>query len=343
MIASLKPILDILGAPHARYRIPVFQRVYSWNHQQCNQLWADMMEAAAAGNDHFMGTLISLPENGPHADADQDNVRPADLIDGQQRLTTITLVLIALRDGLRSLGDDRRAREIDETYLHAAPGVCKLELSHADAPTLAHLVDGTALSPALEPSQFLIDNLDAFRAMIGQEPGDIDKVLRGLGCLQVVAIELGEDDAPQQVFESLNAKGRPLSTTDLLRNTLLTKYGTHEQERLFETYWTPLDEAFQQFGPEQDIYLDAALHAWAAKAAPSIHAAKRSDLYQAFKSYLMRQQGASLEELEDMLRSISTECLAFAANPDGTDARRHLDWATEKPEGMISKRKLFGD
>ena len=120
----------------------------------------------------------------------------------------------------------------------------------------------------------------------------------------------------------------------------MAKYGATEQRRLFDMYWAPIDEAFHQFGVEQDIYLDAALHSWAEKHAPGIRASKRSELYQAFKAYLGGHDSISLEEL---LRSINEDCCAFAAAPGSPEAKKHLDWAVEKPQGLVSQSKLFGD
>ena len=342
MIASLKSILDILGKPNTQYLVPVFQRVYSWDRMQREQLWKDMMKADSSADGHFTGSFIYRPEASRacgDSDAPSGHMK-VDLIDGQQRLTTITLMLVALRDRVRDMGNERRANEIDETYLHVAPGVPKLVLSDADAPTMAHLVDGVPAPEEDDLSQLLIEGYEFFREKVEEPSVDADAVMRGLDRLRVVAVELEEDDAPQQVFESLNAKGRPLSTIDLLRNVIMAKYGATEQQRLFDVYWAPIDEAFHQFGAEQDVYLDAALHAWAEKHAPSIHASKRSELYQAFRAYLGGHDSISLEEL---LRSINEGCLAFAADPGSPEAKKHLDWAVEKPQGLISQSKLFGD
>lgn len=342
MIASLKSILDILGKPNTQYLVPVFQRVYSWDRMQREQLWKDMMKADSSADGHFTGSFIYRPEaSGACGDSDAPSGHmKVDLIDGQQRLTTITLMLVALRDRVRDMGNERRANEIDETYLHVAPGVPKLVLSDADAPTMAHLVDGVPAPEEDDLSQLLIEGYEFFREKVEEPSVDADAVMRGLDRLRVVAVELEEDDAPQQAFESLNAKGRPLSTIDLLRNVIMAKYGATEQQRLFDVYWAPIDEAFHQFGAEQDVYLDAALHAWAEKHAPSIHASKRSELYQAFRAYLGGHDSISLEEL---LRSINEGCLAFAADPGSPEAKKHLDWAVEKPQGLISQSKLFGD
>ena len=342
MIASLKSILDILGKPNTQYLVPVFQRVYSWDRMQREQLWKDMMKADSSADGHFTGSFIYRPEaSGACGDSDAPSGHmKVDLIDGQQRLTTITLMLVALRDRVRDMGNERRANEIDETYLHVAPGVPKLVLSDADAPTMAHLVDGVPAPEEDDLSQLLIEGYEFFREKVEEPSVDADAVMRGLDRLRVVAVELEEDDAPQQVFESLNAKGRPLSTIDLLHNVIMAKYGATEQQRLFDVYWAPIDEAFHQFGAEQDVYLDAALHAWAEKHAPSIHASKRSELYQAFRAYLGGHDSISLEEL---LRSINEGCLAFAADPGSPEAKKHLNWAVEKPQGLISQSKFFGD
>ena len=342
MIASLKSISDILGKPDTQYLIPVFQRVYSWDRMQCEQLWNDMMKADSGADGHFTGTFIYRPESSEGYDDSGalSGYTKVDLIDGQQRLTTLTLMLVALRDAMRDAGDTARASQIDEAYLHCVADTLKLVLSGADAPTMAHLVDGAPAPGEDDLSQLLIEGYELFREKVEEPSVDVDAVIKGLDSLRVVAVELEEDDAPQQVFESLNAKGRPLSTIDLLRNVIMAKYGATEQRRLFDMYWAPIDEAFHQFGAEQDIYLDAALHSWAEKHAPSIHASKRSELYQAFKAYLGGHDSISLEEL---LRSINESCLAFAAAPASPEAKKHLDWAAEKPQGLISQSKLFGD
>lgn len=342
MIASLKPVLDILGAPDAQYLIPVFQRVYSWSRLQCDQLWEDVLAAGEEHRMHFMGTVISRPvrEGTQGSDGAAGGLRRVSLVDGQQRLVTVALLLVALRDEQRNAGEGLQARELDERYLHAASGAIKLGLAEADAPTLALLVDGTPLPEGVEPSRFLMENRMLFREKVASSRLEASAVMAGLKELAVVSMELEDADSPQQAFESLNAKGRPLSTADLLRNVLLATYGLKEQERLFDLYWTPIDEAFRRFGPEQDIYLDAALHCWASKAAPELRAAKRSDLYQAFKVYLAQRGSYPLEEL---LASLSAECLAFDANPASAEARAHLDWVVDKPQGLVSERRLFGD
>lgn len=355
MKANLEPILDVLSAPNLCFRIPVFQRVYSWTERQCLQFIADaralMREGVQAT--HFLGTLIYLPEKS------EAGLQYVSLIDGQQRLTTLTLLLIAMRDHLATSDkaiERDLAAQIDETCLCNGDET-KLVLSRDDAKTLCHLVFGqndfrtqssdaevaeekpSSLKEEQAQQAFLSGNQALFARIIDQEGIDCIRLLAALRKLTVIVVQLDDDDAPQQVFESLNAKGKPLSTTDLLRNILLLKHGFDEQERLFNIYWAPIDAAFERFAPEDDIYLDAALHAWLASTAPDIKIGKRGDLYQAFKEYLSIRADAP----EDLLRSISSFCLSFAKEPASPEVREHVDWAIDKPKGLVSERKIFGD
>lgn len=344
MQAEMRSLLDVIGSSDTRYLIPVFQRVYSWTARQCEQLWVDMLAANEGKTMHFMGMLILMPDESI-GDMDRSSI-----IDGQQRLTTITLMLIALRDALRAQGGEgnvAKADEIDATYLRTSSNECKLQLSEQDRPVLEHLVLGGTLGSDADGSSLLLRNLAFFRNKMGAVgsvglagSASLSEAIPALEALSVIAVELGLKDAPQQVFESLNAKGKPLSTTDLIRNTLLVRFGSAGQEELFEKYWTPIDEAFSQFGREQDIYLDAALHQWITEHGGVVQIPKRTDLYQVFKRHIEGRKDAALDE---MLSSMSSTCLGFARDPKSETARRHLDWVIDKPSGLISHRKLFGD
>lgn len=337
MQASLKSLLDVLGKSDTQYVIPVFQRTYSWSKRQCEQLWTDMMGANETKSMHFMGMLIVMPEE--HL----GDIGRASIIDGQQRLTTLTLILIALRDALREEGSEEslaKAKEIEDMYLETSDHECKVVLSEQDLPTLERLIFGDGHHSDEGESSFIIENLLFFRNKLSMIRGSLQETLPALEALVSIAIGLESDDSPQQVFESLNVKGKPLSTTDLIRNTLLVKFGSTGQEELFEEYWTPLDEAFAHFGKEQDIYLDAALHQWITEHGGAVQVLKRTDLYQAFKRHI---EGKKNVDLEEMLKSISSSCLKFARDPKAEDARYHLDWVIDKPTGLISQRKVFGD
>ncbi len=339
MISSLKPFLDVLGMPVSQFMVPVFQRVYSWTNVQCRQLWEDIINASTNDKNHFVGTFIYKEESPIDCNTCTSAIRRFSIIDGQQRLTTVTLLITALRDKLKEKGDPR-AEILDKHYLHAAPDLLKLILSSEDADTLAYIIDKKSLPPDVEPSRFLNENYKTFADLLSLHNTDIEVVIHGIHCLSVVAVMLDDNDSPQQVFESLNTKGRPLSTIDLLRNILIKEYGYDKQERLLDTYWAPIEDAYKRFDKEKDLYLDAALHCWISKTSPELHAAKRADLYQAFKTYLQHHNAQSLE---DTLASINKECLEFASKPHSPEAKIHIDWAIEKPTGSMMQKKLFGD
>jgi len=104
-----QPLLELMGAPNVRFSIPRFQRAYSWGAPQCDELWRDLMRAARAHRSHFMGTLIYLQE-------ERDGVRELAIVDGQQRLTTLTIMLAALASHLRQTGEQLFG--IDADYIH---------------------------------------------------------------------------------------------------------------------------------------------------------------------------------------------------------------------------------
>ena len=110
---------DFLGKPAIQLVIPVYQRVYAWSQRQCDDLWSDIMRAGRTGASHFMGTVLYAIE--PGTDRTGEAGQRLDVIDGQQRLATITLLLCALRDWLAE-GDTASnidAQAIDQRYLHA--------------------------------------------------------------------------------------------------------------------------------------------------------------------------------------------------------------------------------
>ena len=230
-------LLDFLGNPAIQLVIPVYQRVYAWSQRQCDDLWNDIMRAGRTGASHFVGTVLYASEQGT-GEAGQR----LDVIDGQQRLATITLLLCALRDWLAEGGaaSDIDAQAIDQRYLHESgpDRTPKLLLSRNDHPTLAALIDHAPMPAEGDASSNVISNYERFRAKMANDFGsnDAEALWRGLGLLLVVGAQMDGQDRPQLVFESLNSKGMPLTTADLVRNLLLVGVSYAEQTRLYEQY-----------------------------------------------------------------------------------------------------------
>lgn len=246
MKAQEVPLLTLLAGPR-QFVIPVFQRDYSWTEGHCQQLLDDVLRVAKApdGVIHFMGSIVYV------SDDQLDAVLPQWMvIDGQQRLTSCTLLLIALRRRLQPLGDtvplQDSPRALDEQFLQnpyaPQPSLrAKLALRGLDNAWLAHALLDSA-QPQNATSR-VPENLTFFdEALEEQDPRE---VLKGVRRLMVVSVSLkaGQDN-PQLIFESLNSTGLSLTQADLVRNYVLMGHAEPKQTAWYEKFWHPLEAAF---------------------------------------------------------------------------------------------------
>ncbi|GAA9592240.1 hypothetical protein HpHA63_10580 [Helicobacter pylori] len=220
--------------------IPIYQRVYSWEKEQCKQLWDDIIKIG--GNDkmdgHFIGSILYVLDSITHS----NNILL--IIDGQQRLTTITLLLTALRDHW----SDKR-KEIEDDYLinsdKDGDKKFRLILSDSDKDTLLYLIDKDRRKPS-EPSSKIMENFKLFEEWVSNTD-KLETIFKGLDKLMVVEISLekGKDD-PQLIFESMNSKGMELTQTDLIRNYITMETEIEKQEGFYNKYWRAMEEDFKQ-------------------------------------------------------------------------------------------------
>ena len=317
-------VLDFLAMPGARFAVPVFQRVYSWTTRQCEELWEDCLRAGETGDPHFMGLILFAP--------DIDGGDMLDVIDGQQRLTTLSLLVAAT--GRRDL-IARCLHSFDRAG--GAEPKCKLMLSGNDAPTLSAVV-GAGEMPE-EPASRLVENYLLFKEKVGALH-DMRVLLRGLEALRIAAVELAPEDSPQLVFESLNSKGMSLSTADRVRNLIVASTQGGEQDDLFEGRWLPLEE--QAAGAEPPATVTAILDAWLAERYRSERIFDHGEIYGLFKRRLADEFGGSLDRAFDDLAAYADR---YLSNPD---VREEADdsvglWVMGKPDELISEYKMFGD
>lgn len=311
-------LLDLAGQPYTKFVIPAYQRAYSWRERECRELWLDLHRAAKSGANHFMGTFLYSVENGGEAEAGAPNeLRRLAVVDGQQRLTTITLIIVALVRHLRAKGvslGDATANEIESRFLFAdAVGAAdaardvKLTLSRNDRDTLYAVVRGEALTfPA---SQNVIDNLAFFEGLMAQEDFDPERLWAGLKLMGVIAARVERDDPAQLIFESLNSKGLPLTTADLVRNYLLLAESHEEQTRLYDQYWEAIEGVFQ---PDPgSLRLDNGIQGWLSVRFRKVRAKGAGEVYSVFKQYVEDEFTGSTESLLRELRNFS---LVWAEN-----------------------------
>jgi uncharacterized protein with ParB-like and HNH nuclease domain len=288
-----------------QFIVPVFQRDYRWSESQCEQLWSDILLIARdpASRQHFLGSVVYVATG----DSASSFTRWL-LIDGQQRVTTLTLLLAALRDHIKETGwkgseESPTAARIDAYFLkntnEEGARRPKLVLRRHDQETLQAILDSTEL-PA-NRSERIAENYEFFREQVVS--ADPDDIYRGVCRLIVVdvTLEAGADD-PQLIFESLNSTGIDLSQSDLIRNFILMRLPEKQQTDLYQSYWSKLEGLFR--GSERTF--DAFLRDYLAFKTRASKQGKSEDIYQSF-----RRTFTSLEASAGGLEPLLAELLRF--------------------------------
>lgn len=296
--------------------VPLYQRRYSWTVAEWEQLWADIERVAddPDGADHFIGSLVQI--GGIVLSAGHN---PLQLIDGQQRLTTVSLLLLALDRAAqeRAESDPDAAKVVDE-QLHNRYLVderergerrYKLLPNEADRATYLALIEGTPLPD--KPARTVVDAYGYFRGQLRTCGRPLSEILTAVSRLLVVeiALERGRDD-PQLIFESLNSTGLDLTHADLIRNYVLMRLAPNEQDDLYRHYWRPMEERLAPVGPEGfDRFVRDYLTMRTAQI-PRI-----DQIYRAFKAYV----AASGESPTDVARDLHRFSAYYAKLVSGTE------------------------
>ncbi|NHA98575.1 DUF262 and DUF1524 domain-containing protein [Helicobacter pylori] len=287
-----------------QFVIPIYQRVYSWGKEQCEQLWDDIIKIG--GNDkmngHFIGSILYVRNGNTHSS-------PLLIIDGQQRLTTITLLFIALRNHLSDEVKilEKFSRKETESYLinsnKDGDKKFRLILSESDKDTLLSLIDKNRIKPT-KPSLRIEENFGLFEKWIAKDKVKLETIFKGLEKLMVVEISLERDkDNPQLIFESMNSKGIELTQTDLIRNYIVMETEVEKQEDFYNQYWRAMEEGFEQ-SKREDLFNKFVRHYLTIKTGKIPNIKK---VYEAFKRY---QQKEGIE-IEDLLKDLQKYCGYF--------------------------------
>lgn len=256
MKANEVALNSFLSQSKTQFVIPVYQRNYDWSEDQCRQIFNDILEVGnKPGGTHFIGSIVFIHE-GVYTSSE---VRQLVVIDGQQRLTTFSLLYLALYKFAQENGLEERANELNETYLinkyvKEENSKLKLKQSDANARALKFLITNNNPKDYQEYSN-VINNFNFFKQNINQE--NIEEIVNGLNSLLFVEISLerGKDD-PQRIFESLNSTGLELSQADLIRNYILMGLEPIEQIRIFENYWEIIESNAKDYSKEESRVSD---------------------------------------------------------------------------------------
>ena len=257
MDAVSRPFSQIINGAK-QFVIPVFQRDYSWGREQCLQMWSDIRNSKGEGrNNHFLGSFVYVEGNAGAAFSSWL------VIDGQQRITTLTLLMVALRDHISETqwnGEEPTVGRIDAYFLknseESGERRYRLALRRRDNETLRALVDGKDVSEIAESSELILDAYNDFRELLRCPGVDPAQIYEGVHRLVVVDVKLQlAVDNPQLIFESLNSTGVDLTQSDLIRNYLLMGLPEEEQTRLYDDYWNRMEATFRNAGGGLDYFL----------------------------------------------------------------------------------------
>ena len=291
-------IYEILNG-NRQFLTPVYQRYYGWDIEQCTRLWNDIVEMQKKGRaGHFVGSIVNIAEQ-----AMPTGIQKFMIIDGQQRMTTLSLLLLALRDyAIKDPNDATiNARRIDSMLLkneyESGDERYKLLLTETDRDILIRLVEKMPIP--VDTRSKLLDNYKFFAGKIADKELQPAEVYESIGKLQIVNITLDRsiDDA-QAIFESLNSTGKELSESDLIRNYVLMGLEPTEQTYVYEHFWRPMELLFV-YGV-QDSVMDKFFRDYLTMKIARIP--KKDRVYEEFKLYHLNCEFSTIRELcQDLL------------------------------------------
>lgn len=283
-------ILNLVGGLDKVFIIPPFQRNYDWSYEQCDELFDDIVKAYKTNTAHYLGNIVYYM--GKKSGASFNELI---LVDGQQRITTILLLLCAIRDYSK-----QESLKINSRYLKNDTDIEKfrirLKQTSYDYASFAAVIDGRNLQEVDRKSN-VIQNYKRFIELIKNsdiEPKDIYDTIQKLEVVDV-NLEISDDlEKVQTVFEKINSTGRKSQPSDLIRNYLLLATTSAEQEDLYNNYWTKLE---QQLGNDNiskfaKFYLITKLY----------EDVQNDNIYKSFKEYFDKNNSPHIEILNDMLK-----------------------------------------
>ena len=297
MNSAVTSILTFLEGSK-QFVIPIYQRTYEWKREQCVQFWEDIL--SIGGNSkpkpHFFGSIVYMDPKEPQNIGD---VREIFVIDGQQRLATLSLLISALSRVLQEQGVDIGVspKELLNRYIFndskVGESLYKYLLTKSDKETLICLLEEDRELPT-PYSPFLEGNYRYFYSQC--KKGNLEIVYRGIQRLQIVSIVLDPaQDNPQLIFEALNAKGLDLSEVDLIRNYLLMGQDPDSQIRLYNNLWFPIEQRFRNKDTQFNRFMRHYLTLKTRKIP------KLSDIYKEFKAYVEQKD----LEVEEIVKEVS--------------------------------------
>lgn len=310
----------ISSAP--QFVIPIYQRTYSWTERECRQLWGDIRRAGRSGHIqvHFLGSIVYIEESLSNT----SSRAPLLVIDGQQRLSSVTLLLAALSC---AVGDEEPLdgfsfKKIRNRYLldpdETGERQFKLLLSKNDRLTLNAIVSN---EEAPDPVSLRVsENYRLFEKWLSQDAVAVEEICKGFAKLMIVDVALSrEHDNPQLIFESMNSTGKELSQADLIRNFILMGLEPKLQTQLYERYWRRMEKGFGQAA--YAAHFDGFMRHYLTVVTGAIP--RLDDVYDAYKAYAHEQFGQD-RDTDELVREMWEFSQYYGAIALGQEKDRQL-------------------
>lgn len=255
MKANELQINNFLQVPNVQFVIPVYQRNYDWKNVECKELLNDIISVQTEDRGtHFIGSIVFVHE-GTYSTSE---VKELVIIDGQQRLTTINILYVALYRFAKENNKSNEAERLYDMFLtnkYVKSESSKLKLKQTDVNFFAFKAIMLGTEKEYTTYSNVTENYNFFRSCINEDNFEI--ILSGLNRLIFVEISLERDkDDPQRIFESLNSTGLDLSQSDLIRNFILMDLPPKDQNRIYETIWNPIEENAKDIVKQSSLVSD---------------------------------------------------------------------------------------
>lgn len=290
MKADKDSLANFLRSADTIFQIPVFQRNYEWTKEQCVRLFKDLEMTAhrePAYFDHFMGTIVYMEDT----DDNLDQINR--IVDGQQRLITVSLLLKALSDADTAMKSKIYNQFLIDNTL-SSNNHMKLKPVKQDYDAY-HAVINPAFKTGTASKIF--DNYHLFQKLIADSELEPIALIKAFSHFSIVKIALSADapdEDPQLIFESLNSTGLALSASDLIRNLLLMNLPINKQEQYYLQYWKTIEDSMPESTMKDFFYAYTTLK--------KHEFASRKNTYSIYKDYFLSNKLSSEDALKDLAK-----------------------------------------
>lgn len=303
-------LLDFLAQNKTLFEIPVYQRNYEWGKIQCKQLFDDLVKALSSHNEHFIGTVVYVPESG----SKMSHIEI--IIDGQQRLTSCMLLLKAISENEPTVKDDIEENFLTNKYVSLNDHI-KLKSVEKDREAYQAIINDH-IDDYDRPSK-IIENYKFFCNLVSDSKYSGQDLFDGMNYLNMVYINLDggmRAENPQVIFESLNSTGVSLSSADLVRNFLLMGLDLEAQERLYKQYWLKIEKLFTN-----KILADFVRHYLIMKTNKLV---KREDVYSTYKTFYANNNFTPERALTDLYENAKFYYSLLNVTSESTEFNRTI-------------------